>query len=100
MRATVSRRKPAYPVVKVSKSTLQQKQFRLDIVRLLLTKGAELDAKANDGGTPLMAAAFGGHTRVVELLAAEGAEVNAEANNGATALINVYIAVQVSFRVQ
>ena len=57
-------------------------------VQALLAKGAEVNAKANDGVTALMAASEEGHGEVVEALLAKGAEVNARrTNDGVTALI-------------
>jgi hypothetical protein len=40
----------------------------MEIVKLLLGKGAEVNAKANDGGTALSVARRNGHTDIVQLL--------------------------------
>ena len=56
------------------------------MVQALLAKGAEVNAKNNNGVTALMAASLSGHLEVLQALLAKGADVNAKANNGATAL--------------
>ncbi len=62
----------------------------LDIVRLLLENGAEVNAKTNGGDlpgvTPIHAAAFEGQTRIVELLLVKGADINAVTQSGYTPL--------------
>jgi ankyrin repeat protein len=50
-----------------------------EMVEALLTKGADVNAKANNGSTALMAAAQTGHIEIVEALLARGADVNAKA---------------------
>ena len=60
-----------------------------EIVELLLANKAEVNAKANDGTTPLHAAAAGGHKDVAELLLANNADVNARNNKGETPLHRV-----------
>ena len=57
-----------------------------DLVQALLAKGADANAKANDGVTALMLASRQGHREVVQALLARGADVNAKANDGRTAL--------------
>jgi hypothetical protein len=56
-------------------------------VQALLAKGAELNAKNNDGVTALIVASGNGHLDVVQALLAKGAELNAKNNDGATALM-------------
>ena len=57
------------------------------VVRLLLEKGANIDAKYEDGETALVAAAVGRHEAVVRLLLEKGADVKAQNRYGATALM-------------
>ena len=47
-----------------------------EIAKLLIEKGADVNAKNRDGSTPLHSAAFLGHTEIAELLIRKGAEVN------------------------
>ena len=62
------------------------------IVKMLLEHGAQMDAKSNDGSTPLIKAACSNCDsdedvkKVVKFLLDKGADVNARSNNGATAL--------------
>ena len=60
---------------------------RLEVVRLLLEKGAAVDARSNEGATPLIHAATKGRLEVVRLLLEKGAAVNAKGNDGLTPLI-------------
>lgn len=55
-------------------------------VRSLLDRGADVNARDNDGETALMAASFSGHVGVVKLLLDRGAEVNGRSRTGWTAL--------------
>lgn len=59
---------------------------KIQKVKALLAKGADANAKDNDGWTALMMASWKGHSEVVNVLLAKGADVNAN-NNGMTALI-------------
>ncbi|KAF7502472.1 hypothetical protein GJ744_005687 [Endocarpon pusillum] len=56
------------------------------VVRLLLTYGADVNAKGQRGGTALQGAADRGDEAVVRLLLAHGADVNAKDQSGGTAL--------------
>lgn len=57
-----------------------------DVAELLLTKGADVNAKTNTAWTPLHVAAYSGHKDVVELLLTKGADIYAKASNGWTPL--------------
>ena len=57
-----------------------------DIVQLLLTKGASIEAKNNFNNTPLHLAVRHGHTNTVELLLSNGASIEATNNFNSTPL--------------
>ncbi len=48
----------------------------LDIARLLLDSGANIDLKCNEGCTPLFNACANNHTNIVRLLVERGADIN------------------------
>jgi hypothetical protein len=55
----------------------------LDICRLLIDKGADIQAKSSGGWTPLHSAAGqGGHIEIVRLLCDRGADIEARDNGG------------------
>jgi len=54
----------------------------LAICRLLLDKGAQLEAKSSGGSTPLNFASGHGHIEIVRLLCDRGADVEARCNRG------------------
>ena len=58
----------------------------IEAVKQHLAAGADVNAKTDDGGTPLHYAADGGHMEVAELLIAKGADVNALSVDGDTPL--------------
>jgi ankyrin repeat protein len=62
-----------------------------DVAELLLGKGAEVNAKNQDGITPLYMAARSGNKYVTKLLLAHGADVNARVNKGMTPLSEALI---------
>ena len=67
---------------------MASQQGHLDVVRELLARGADVNARRNDGFAALhMAGAYSGAEVVRELLS-RGAAVNAQADNGATPLLN------------
>ena len=53
----------------------------LAICRLLIDKGAQVEAKSSGGCTPLLWAAIQGHVEVVRLLCDRGADVEARDND-------------------
>jgi ankyrin repeat protein len=57
-----------------------------EVVKLLLSKGAEVNAKRFDGATPLMSAADREHISTVEILLGNGADINAIDDKGNTPL--------------
>ena len=59
----------------------------LSTAKLLLEKGADVEAAQTDGVTALMLAAQGGHEAVAQLLLQHSADVAAARNDGATALM-------------
>jgi ankyrin repeat protein len=60
-----------------------------EVAGVLVTNGAEVDARNNDGSTALLTAAFFCHPETVKLLLESGAEVNAKNNSGRTPLDTV-----------
>ena len=56
------------------------------VVETLLTAGADIEAKDNDGWTPLMHAIHFGHIKIVETLLRSGANIEARNKNGHTPL--------------
>jgi ankyrin repeat protein len=56
------------------------------LLAALADRGADLDAREHDGGTPLHIAAEYGHAECVTLLLDRGARVDLRNNNDATAL--------------
>ncbi len=57
-----------------------------EVVQLLLSRGADVNAKDQSGYNALINAAAYGFIDVVKALIAKGADVNAAANNGVTVL--------------
>ncbi|KAG1661828.1 Ankyrin repeat domain-containing protein 17 [Nymphon striatum] len=59
----------------------------LDIVKLLLKNGADINAQSLTGNTPLMCACSGGFEDIVRLLLSEGASIEDHNENGHTPLM-------------
>ena len=59
----------------------------LEMVKLLIANGAEVNQKNFRGGTALMAAAVDGIPSVLRYLLQQGADVNASDKDGTTALM-------------
>ena len=57
----------------------------LKTAKLLIDKGAEIDARTNEGTSALMVASSGGYTKIVELLVNAGANAKIKNNMGYTA---------------
>ena len=57
----------------------------LKTAKLLIDKGAEIDARTNEGTSALMAASMGGYTKIVELLLNAGANTKIKNSMGYTA---------------
>ena len=51
-----------------------------------MAAGTDVNAKDEDGYTPLYSAVLGGRKEIAELLIAKGADVNTKTNDGKTAL--------------
>jgi ankyrin repeat protein len=60
---------------------------QLDIVKFLVKRGVDVDAKTVDGVTPLMYASQNGDIEIMEYLISKGADVNATPFNNVTPLI-------------
>ena len=59
----------------------------IDLIKLLIEKGANINDKEVDGWTSLMIASVYGHKEIVELLIEKGANINDKNNENDTALI-------------
>jgi ankyrin repeat protein len=62
------------------------KEGHVAVVKLLLEKGAAIEAKADDGCTPLSIAAFNGHADLVALLLERGAAIEGKHKDSVTPL--------------
>jgi ankyrin repeat protein len=58
----------------------------IEIARLLLQNGADVNVRNNYGSTPLHCAAYNGHIDILHLLFENGADLEAQSNNGERAL--------------
>ena len=55
---------------------------KLDVAKLLIASGTDINAKGNDGLTGLMLASMEGQLDVVKFLVSKGADVKAKRNDG------------------
>jgi len=62
-----------------------------EVAKLLLNKGADINAQDEGGGTALMVATQPGYLNEVKILLEKGADVNAKDVNGTTALGQMYL---------
>lgn len=56
------------------------------VLDFLLARGVDVNARSNNGSTPLMTAVQSGQGEIVRLLLSKGADANVRAANGSTAL--------------
>jgi hypothetical protein len=73
-------------------STFESRSFfgldgLLDLLQMLLDRGADIDHQNKIGDTPVLRAAWVGHYEVVKLLLDRGADVHHQNNNGDTLLL-------------
>ena len=73
-----------YPLKDTLKKTIEM--GKLDLIKLLISKGADVNAKEKYGNTPLHIAATAGGVGIAELLISKGAKVNARDDIGETPL--------------
>ncbi|KAL7915772.1 ankyrin repeat-containing domain protein [Trichoderma velutinum] len=58
----------------------------VDVIKMLLSQGADIDAKSDRGSSPLFTAAWYGKVEVAQLLLNQGANIHLTNDNGNTAL--------------
>jgi hypothetical protein len=58
----------------------------IEIARLLLQNGADVNVRDDDGWTPLLLAAWNGHVDILHLLVENGADLEAQSSHGGRAL--------------
>jgi uncharacterized protein len=75
------------PVAKNTALHVASRNGHTEIVEMLLEKGADVNAKTNEGITALIRASEKGHTETVARLLEKGADVNAKDSDGWTALM-------------
>jgi ankyrin repeat protein len=69
-----------YPIISASQNGYEK------VVRLLLERGAEVNAQGGHYGSALQAASYSGHDHIVQLLVERGAKVNAQGGRYGNAL--------------
>jgi hypothetical protein len=62
------------------------KKDSTEMVKMLVENGADVNARDEDGATPLMFLAAAGELELIKLLLQKGAQINARDNKGVTAL--------------
>jgi len=75
---------PKPPTTKAPDISIGEAAFKgnIEAVKQHLDAGADVNAKDENGFTPLHYATLGGHKEIAELLIAEGADVNAKVVSG------------------
>jgi len=58
---------------------------QLEVMKYLVSKGANINAKDAFGGSPLLASVYEGHADIVEFLLSKKADVNVKGPDGKTA---------------
>jgi uncharacterized protein len=69
---------------------LASRQGHAGVADLLLSRGAEVNARSDGGATALLYASSNAHSRVVRVLLNRGADVNAQDESGQSALMEVF----------
>jgi hypothetical protein len=75
-----------YGATPLHSATDNHRNFNISVVQLLLEHGADINAQANTGRTPLHWASWRGTLGVVRLLLEHGADVEVTSDDGKTAL--------------
>jgi uncharacterized protein len=77
------------PIAKNTALHIASREGHIEIVEMVLEKGANVNATTNDGITALIRASRNKHTEIVAMLLDNGADVNATDEDGDTALMKV-----------
>lgn len=78
----------AYMVGNINPLILATILGHVDIIKMLLERGADVNAQNNLDETPLTEAAHRGHKEIIEILINAGANINSNTLYGSTALMN------------
>ena len=80
---------PEPPTAKTPDSSIHDaaEKGNIEVVKQHLAAGTDVDAKTEQGLTPLHVAAIEGHKEILKLLIAKGADVNAKDKRGRTPLV-------------